>query len=467
MHPVIQETIDYIGKQVPVAGGAVLSFRNGETVEKSVFGLQDREAGIPVTEETLFQIASMSKSFCTVLISMLEDEGLLHWDDPVKKYWPEYHAYNDYVTEHMTLRDLACHRSGVCSHNKQRYSMFDDQCRDLYLASKRTLDLAPCFDFRDRFAYQNEMYAILGYLSERVTGKTYEELLREKIGAPLGIELQFRNYRNENETRYAVGYDTVGQELRRVDPASCAPITNCPGGVVTNLNGVEKWIKFLASRGVAPDGTRLLSEKGFKNLIKPILFWGDPYAPDRSKQYALGLAPSVYRGEVLVYHGGVLFGYRSAMGFFRDLNSGYAVMINSTSQPYSILKDVLLDIALDRVEPDYHAEADKRIRAFLTTPDFEANCLPKTDVREEDLQTYAFNGTFENPAYGDMTFEYVGENRLKLSYYRDDDEYLFYRGNGVFQKAGNPMTDVRYRDGGNTLVFSKGEFYSPNLFTRK
>ena len=467
MHPVLQETIDYIGERIPVAGGAVFSFRNGETVERSFFGLQDREAGTKVTEDTLFQIASMSKSFCTVLISMLEDEGLLHWDDPVKKIWPEYHAYNEFVTEHMTLRDLACHRSGICSHNKQRFSMFDDECRDLYSASKRALDLAPCFDFRDKFAYQNEMYTILGYLAERVTGKTYEELLREKIGLPLGIELQFRNYRDEKETRYAVGYDTVGNELKRVDPKTCAPVTNCPGGIVTNMKGVEKWIKFLANQCTAPDGNKLLSKEAYLNLIRPNIFWCDTAPPDRSRQYALGLAPSVYRGERLCYHGGVLFGYRSAMGFFRDQNSGYAVMINSGSQPYSLLKDILLDIALDRVEPDYHKEADRRIKLFLMKPDYEAKCLPKAEVSAEDLKKYDFNGLYENPSYGDMTFEYVGENRLKLSYYRDADEFLLYRGNGVFQKASDPVTDVRFKEDKKAVIFSKGQFYSPNLFTRK
>ena len=107
-------------------------------------------------------------------------------------------------------------------------------------------------------------------------------------------------------------------------------------------------------------------------------------------------------------------------------------MINSSSQPYSILKNVLLDIAMDRVQPDYHAAADKRIEGFLRKPDYEAKCLPKTDVTGADLQRYRFDGVFENPAYGEMSFEYAGGNELKLSYYEDDDEYLIYRGGGIF-----------------------------------
>ncbi|MBO4411694.1 MAG: beta-lactamase family protein [Lachnospiraceae bacterium] len=467
MHEAIRETIEYLSKKVPYSGGAVYAFRDGKTVEKSCFGYQDIAAQKPVTEETLFQIASMSKSFCTVLISMLADEGLLDWDKPVKYYWPEYHSYDPYVTEHMTLTDLACHRSGVCSHNKQRFSMFDNGAMDLKNMAERTLDLAPCFGFRERFAYQNEMYGILGYLAERVTGKTYYELLQERIAKPVGMEIQYRAVIREDETRYAVGYELPNLRLTPVDPHKVAPCTVCAGGVVTNLNGIEKWIRFLAAGCVTEDGQRLLSKKAYEKLIHPILYWGQPQAPDRRKLYALGLAPSVYRGEKLVYHGGVLMGFRSAMGFFEEKNSGYVIMMNCASQPYSALKVVLCDIALDRVQENYHKECDETLSPFLAKKDFEALCLPKRDVTEEDRKQYRFDGTFTNPAYGDMTFSYEGEDRLRISYANDADEFALYRGNGIFQAASSPITDVRYAEDGNSLIFSKCEFYSPDVFTRK
>ena len=469
MHPSVRETIDYIAERVPYAGGVVFAFKNGETVERSCFGYQDMEAKIPVTDETLFQIASMTKSFCTVLISTLVDEGLLDWDQPVKKYWPDYYAYDPYVSEHMTLTDLASHRSGICSHNKQRSMMTAEESLDLKQWAYRARNLQPCFGFRERFAYQNDLFNILGYLAERVTGKSYVELMQERLAKPIGMEIFFRQIVDENETRYACGYEVDQKTLamERVDVHVVRPTSLCSGGVVTNLKGIEKWIRFLAAGCVTEDGKRLVSEKTYAKLIHPLIFRSFLSYPDQYQQYSLGLSPSVYRGEKLVYHGGVLKGFRSAMGFFPDLNSGYVVMINSSSGPYAVLKRVLSDIALDQVQPDYHEKCDRMITSFLNPVDMEKQCLPKQEMPEEDLQKYQFDGVFENGYYGRMKFAYEGDGRLRITYGKEADEVAFYRGNGIFQLGVKPaITDVRYNEDGKTLIYSKCEFYSPDVFTR-
>ena len=204
-------------------------------------------------------------------------------------------------------------------------------------------------------------------------------------------------------------------------------------------------------------------------MIHPLIFRSNPAYPNQYMLYSLGLSPSVYRGEKHVYHGGVLKGFRSSMGYFPELNSGYVVMINSSSQPYSILKKVLCDIALDKVQPDYHRECDANIKSFLTPFDGEKVLFPKQEMGAGDPEKYKFDGTFENGFYGEMKFHYEGDNKLRITYGRDPDEFAYYRGNGIFQSCVHPSykLDVRYAEGGKSLVYSKCEFFSPDPFTRK
>ena len=86
---------------------------------------------------------------------------------------------------------------------------------------------------------------------------------------------------------------------------------------------------------------------------------------------------------------------------------------------------------------------------------------------EKDLQKYRFDGVFENGYYGRMKFTYEGDGRLRITYGKEADEVAFYRGNGIFQLGVKPaITDVRYNEDGKTLIYSKCEFYSPDVFTR-
>jgi CubicO group peptidase (beta-lactamase class C family) len=67
----------------------------------------------PVTQDTLFSIASCTKSFTAASVAMLVDEGKLHWDDPVRTHLPNFRVADAYVTDHITIRDLLCHRTGL------------------------------------------------------------------------------------------------------------------------------------------------------------------------------------------------------------------------------------------------------------------------------------------------------------------------------------------------------------------
>ena len=148
-------------------GAAVGVVMDGEVIFSEGFGLRDIEEQLPVTPQTRFHIASVTKTFTATLLAQLVDDGLLDWDRPVIEYVPDFAMYDEVATEHCTLRDLACHRTGLPRHDLVWLGRagFD---RDELFAALRYLE--PSANFRNQWQYCNLTFAAGGTVAERVTG---------------------------------------------------------------------------------------------------------------------------------------------------------------------------------------------------------------------------------------------------------------------------------------------------------
>jgi CubicO group peptidase (beta-lactamase class C family) len=101
--------------KVPAVTLAVV--QNGETVLLKAWGQRDVEAGLPATPQTQFTICSITKTFTATALALLVDEGRLDWTKPVREYIPEFRMHDAIATEHVTVRDLLCHHSGLPRHD--------------------------------------------------------------------------------------------------------------------------------------------------------------------------------------------------------------------------------------------------------------------------------------------------------------------------------------------------------------
>jgi len=160
-------------------GAAVVVIHDGKILHKKGYGLANLELEVPVTPKTKFRLCSLSKQFTAMAIMQLHDKGLLNIDDPVIKYLPDYTKW-----EKVTIRHLLNHTSGITSFPKPK------SWQEPYTFEKmiETFKDEPLeFNPGDRFSYSNNGYDIMGYLIEKVTGKTYEAYMRENIFQPLGM----------------------------------------------------------------------------------------------------------------------------------------------------------------------------------------------------------------------------------------------------------------------------------------
>src|SRR5207248_11274509 len=129
-------------------------------------------------------IASNTKLFTAVAAGMLVEEGKLTWDKPVRESVPTVRFYNEQLNNTVTLRDMLSHRTGITRHDLIWYKS-DFTRKELF---ERLKFLEPSQPMRQTFLYNNMMYAGAGYIVELLSGKPWEDFVRERLFGPLGMK---------------------------------------------------------------------------------------------------------------------------------------------------------------------------------------------------------------------------------------------------------------------------------------
>jgi CubicO group peptidase (beta-lactamase class C family) len=153
----------FISKQMQdskLPGLAIAVVQDDQVIYSHGFGLRDVKNNLPVTSKTLFAIGSISKSFTALSMDILNDEGKLDWDKPVRQYIPEFQMHDPVASERMTPRDLISHRAGMAGHDVVWYSS-DFSREDLV---RRLRFLESDHDFRSGFSYNNMLVMTAGYM---------------------------------------------------------------------------------------------------------------------------------------------------------------------------------------------------------------------------------------------------------------------------------------------------------------
>ncbi|MFN8365327.1 MAG: serine hydrolase domain-containing protein [Cloacibacterium normanense] len=177
----IQNTI----KTFDVPGMSVGILKDGKVIYSKGFGVRSLNNNLPMTPETLVGIASNSKGFTCTALAILADEGKLDWDDKVTKFLPDFKMYDDYVTQELTIKDLATHRAGFRSWTR-RFNVFSR--RNGTMTTEQLLHnvryLKPAHSFRNMMDYNNVMFIVAGEVIHKISGKTWAEFIEERIMKP-------------------------------------------------------------------------------------------------------------------------------------------------------------------------------------------------------------------------------------------------------------------------------------------
>lgn len=399
-----------------VPGLAVCVVEDGRVVYRRGVGMRDVARKLPVTPDTVFTIASCSKAFTTFVLGTLVDEGKLDWDAPVSSVLPEFRMYDPAATATVTPRDLVTHRTGLPRHDMLWYNNLTLSRRELV---ERMRYLEPSAAPRAKWQYNNLGYVAAGYLAERITGKTWERNVQERVLDPLGMtRTNFSVLDSQSSDDFAKPYVEKDGALVEV-PFRRVTTIGPAGSVDSTANDLAKWVALQLGDGTV-EGRRLISAATLAELHRPQI--ATDYAAERpdvsAQSYALGWFAYDYRGHELVEHGGNLDGFTALVTLLPKDGLGVVVLANkdSTNVPTIVARHAI-DRALGLSPVAWASEARERREKGLA--DAETARARKTSVRRPGTAPAhalgEYVGTYEHPGYGTLAVA-LEDGHLEMTY---------------------------------------------------
>ena len=331
----------YVGqvmKTFDVPGLSVAIVKDGKVVLAKGYGVRKLGSPTPVDENTLFGIGSNTKAFTTAALASLVDEGKISWDDRVYERLPGFQMYDPYVSHEMTIRDLLTHRSGMgLGEGDLLFWPHTTFTREDIIYRLRFMK--PASSFRSRFAYDNLLYMTAGQIIPAVSGKSWDDYVRERILLPLGMKTtNLGNAEFKPGDNYAWPHSKVDGKLQTVgfvnlDNAGPA------GSINSSAAEMAKWVLLQLNHGKFPGGeNRLFSERQSREMwaAQTILPAGGRSGPlvglnSKFAAYALGWGLRDYHGRKMVGHTGGVSGFVSRVMLVPEENLGVVILTNAES----------------------------------------------------------------------------------------------------------------------------------------
>lgn len=336
-----------------VTPGCALSvMKDGQLIYKRGYGMADLDHDIPITPETVFHVASISKQFTAAAILLLMQDGKLSLDDDVHKYIPELPDFGSRIT----LRHLIHHTSGLRDQWNLlglagwRYSLdliTDDDVMSL-MVRQRDLNFQP----GEKHVYCNTGYTLLAQIVKRVSGQSLRDFTTNRIFVPLGMNnTHFRDDHAEIVKHIAYGYEQgKGRDVFRLSVTNFDTVGAT--SLLTTVEDLARWDENFYDPKV---GGRALVEQ---QLLRGRLNNG------KELDYASGLEHGSYRGLATVDHGGADAGYRADLLRFPDQHFSVACLCNQAETNPSQLARKVADIYL----ADKLKEAPSTVAAAAAKP---------------------------------------------------------------------------------------------------
>ncbi|XP_066283369.1 uncharacterized protein [Branchiostoma lanceolatum] len=411
----------------PVVGLTVSVVKDGQTIFAKGYGQRDLQTGQAVDNRTLFCVGSISKSFTTALLaSILGEREDVSWDTVLTDILgPSFRFRDQFRTKETTLRDILAHKTGL---ENQVIGLFTGQDIDRSELARRMRYFRQVYPFRTLWHYNNDLYTLAGHVAEKLTGKSYEALLRERILQPLGMDdtvyladaLEDGGFSNFPQTYLT--YNTTGH-FEPYSQEEFRPLKlHLPaGGVVANALDMARYMKFHLSGGRDTAGRAVVLEDTLRQTHTADFLMPDgniavldKFEPDwpvevaMTQGYGMGWWTGSYRGYKRVQHSGFWAGFVSLLSLFPDASGGVFTSGNGPYTPWAIedIHDIIHILVGDILTGKDHwlnaTTACTYPEPWWTRPEPNSTVLPEiSDNFPRDKRDY--EGVYGNHATGNLT----------------------------------------------------------------
>lgn len=319
----IEEKTDARRKELGIPGMSLVIVKDDQVVFMKGLGYKDFENKIAVTPDTQFAIGSSTKAFTALSVLMTQDEGKLSLDDSPKKILPYFKMADPDTDKNITIRDLLSHSSGL---NRTDLAMITGKLSRSELI-RVAGEAKPTAKLREKFQYQNLMYAAAGEVVAVAQKKSWEKFVPERIFKPLGMTNSTMSMKQMEKTKdhsFGYNYNFDTKETRKLpyrDIDQVAPA----GSINSSARDMSQWLRFVLGGGVV-DGKRLISEKSFEEWLKPQMKVNSA----GTVNYGLGWFIQKWNGLTVVQHGGNIDGFNALVAMIPEKKLGFVMLTNVT-----------------------------------------------------------------------------------------------------------------------------------------
>ena len=394
-----------------VPGIAITVVRDGRVVATKGYGVRRLGSLERVDENTMFDIASLTKSFTAAAIATLVDDGTMRWDDPVRRWLPQLEFSDAYRTQNVTIRDLLSHRAGVEPGNF--VFRFTNYSTDELLRRMRFLKERDAF--RASFIYSNLGYTAAGEAASVASKTSWTDLVRTRLVEPLGMRDTTVGVTHDTGSNFASPHGVIAgvhQPIRNKKVMTIFPAN----GVNSNAKDMAKWLLFQLGDGTW-EGKRIVSAESMMEMHSPQNIIPTTPAMRVSRgvkffaAYGLGWQVMDFRGHPMLWHSGSADGMPVYMAILPDDHIGVAVLTNTWLAPtlHGTIAARILDTVLGNKPQDLPPPP-----GITIPPD-----PPRVHGTSPSLPLDAYAGTYVDPLYGGMI---VKLENGKLALYFAGDE---------------------------------------------
>ncbi|WP_366553306.1 serine hydrolase [Aquibaculum sediminis] len=450
----LDERAEALMERSGIPGIAVAVVHEGQTVYAAGFGLRKVGEEATVDPDTVFQLASLSKSISATVVAQQVAEGVVGWDTPIIEFLPDFKLADPWVTEHVTVGDLFSHRSGLPDHA-------GDDLEDLGYTREEVLSrlhLLPLSPFRDTYAYTNFGLTAAAEAVAAAADLDWESLAEDALYEPLGMSStssRFADYaarENRAHGHVRVGDDFEALYVRQPDAQSPA------GGVSASVNDMARWMALLLQDGrfeeqqILPPGA-LLEPMTAKMISSP------SFAPDaRPGFYGYGIGVGIEAsGRVSLSHSGAFaLGAGTNYTLLPSLDLGIVILTNA--DPTGVGEALAMEfselVQYGGISRDWYA-AYQPLIGPITAPIGELVGKERPSAAAEPAPLAHYAGIYDNPYFGTAVISNgseglrltIGPAHLNYRLSHWDGDSFTYRPFGENAPAGSISEVTFERDG--------------------
>ena len=385
-------------KELQQFNGSALVAHQGKVILKKGYGMANMEWDIPNTPETKHRLGSVTKQFTAMLILQLAAEGKIDLEAPILTYLPDYPQDK---AEIITTHNLLTHSSGIPNYTafpdffekkSQTYQSPDDFIKEFQ-------DMALDFEPGERFSYSNSGYFLLGVILEKVSGKTYDALLEEKILQPLNMKDTGYDLHSTILKKRATGYKKRGFDYvnsRYLDMS----LPYAAGAMYSTIEDLYKWDQALYTNKLLPQDFMDMYFKKHINVGNE-----DAYAYGwMVGEQNIG---NTTESTKVIGHGGGINGFNTLIKRYPEQKTLVVLLNNTGGAPLNSIAQSILGIVYDKSYDIPKASIAQEMRNIISDDDFNSALVFFKE--NEDSNNYDFNEDEMNA----LGYELMGENQYK------------------------------------------------------